>query len=139
MTLLHVVKPIKCQADFGYGPVMRESPDQNEVRKGIARLKRLSLKMAHGSRAATVLVLSGTAPFEITEAARALGTDLIIMSCHGEGESVGRLGTTAEEVVRRAPCPVFVLKRKECGSKRVKAYERQQSVSIVPVEAKRRG
>jgi nucleotide-binding universal stress UspA family protein len=119
MTLLHVVKPIRCQADFGYGPVTRESPDQNEVRKGRARLKRLSLKMAHGSPPAKVLVLSGTAPFEITQAAKALGTDLIIVGCHGKGEAAGSLGSTAEEVVRHAPCPVFVLKRKECGGKKV--------------------
>jgi nucleotide-binding universal stress UspA family protein len=118
MMLLHVVKPVRCEADFGYGPVTRESPDQNELRKGRARLKRLSLKMAHGSRPAKVLVLSGTAPFEITQAAKALGTDLIIMGCHGKSEGTGRLGSTAEEVVRQAPCPVFVLKRKACGGKR---------------------
>jgi nucleotide-binding universal stress UspA family protein len=117
MTLLHVVKPVTCETDFGYGPVTREAPDQSEVRKGRARLKRLSLKMAHGSHPAKVLVLSGSAPFEITQAAKALGTDLIIMGCHGKGEAVGRLGSTAEEVVRHAPCPVFVLKRKECGAK----------------------
>ncbi len=124
MTLLHVVKPIRCEADFGYGPVTRESPDQNEVRRRKESLKKLSLKMAHASRPAKVLVLSGTAPFEITEAAKALGTDLIIMGCHGKGEAVGHLGSTTEEVVQHAPCPVFVLKRKECGAKRTKAYER---------------
>ena len=138
MTLLHVVKPIRCQADFGYGPVTRESPDQNELRKGTARLKRLSLKMARGSRPAKVLVLSGTPHCEITQAAKTLGTDLIIMGCQGEGEAAGCLGSTAEEVVRHAPCPVFVLKRKECGTKRSKVYGRRQSVSTVPLEPKRR-
>jgi len=79
---------------------------------------RLSLRMAHGSRPVEVLVLSGTAPFEITQAAKALGTDLIIMGCHGKSAAPGRLGSTAEEVVRQAPCPVFVLKGKACGGKR---------------------
>lgn len=118
MTLLHVVKPITREADFGYGPVTRQSPDQGEIRKGKARLKRLSLKLAHGRRQAKVLVLSGTAPFEITQAAKTLGTDLIIMGCRGKGEAARSLGSTAEEVVRHAPCPVFVLKRKACGGKR---------------------
>jgi nucleotide-binding universal stress UspA family protein len=118
MTLLHVVKPITCEADFGYGPVTRQRPDEGEIRKGRAKLKRLALKIAQGSTPAKVLVLSGNAPFEITQAAKALGTDLIIMGCHGKGKAVGRLGSTAEEVVRQAPCPVFVLKRKECRAKR---------------------
>lgn len=120
VTLLHVVKPLTCEADFGYGPVKRQSPDQNEVRKGRARLKRLALKMAHGAAPAKLLVLSGTAPFEITEAAKALGTDLIIMGCHGKSEAACHLGSTAERVVRQAPCPVFVLKKKALGTKELK-------------------
>ena len=116
VTWVHVVKPLTCQADYGYGAVTRQFPDQNEVKRARAKLKRLALGMTQGASPAKVLVLSGTAPFEITQAAKALGTDLIIMGCHGENSAARQIGSTAEEVVRRAPCPVFVLRRKECGT-----------------------
>ena len=118
VTWVHVVKPLTYQADYGYGGVTRQIPDQEEVRKARSRLKRLSLKMTHSSTPTKVLVLSGTAPFEITQAAKALGTDLIIMGCHGENEATRQLGSTAEQVVRQAPCPVFVLKEKGCGTRK---------------------
>jgi nucleotide-binding universal stress UspA family protein len=120
VTLVHVVNPLTCEADYGYGVVTRQVPDQSEVRKARARLTRLSLKMTGRPNCAKVLVLSGTAPFEITQAAKALGTDLIIMSSHGESETARQLGSTAEQVMRQAPCPVFVLKKKVCGARKVR-------------------
>jgi nucleotide-binding universal stress UspA family protein len=74
------------------------------------------MDMTHGAAPAKMLVLSGAAPFEITQAAKALGTDLIIMGCHGENAAAHPIGSTAEQVVRQAPCPVFVLKQKKCGT-----------------------
>jgi bisphosphoglycerate-independent phosphoglycerate mutase (AlkP superfamily) len=74
--------------------------------------------MTGRANCAKVLVLSGTAPFEITQAAKALGTDLIIMSSHGESETARQLGSTAEQVMRQAPCPVFVLKKESVWSKK---------------------
>lgn len=137
MTLVHVVNPVSSEVDYGYGVVTRQIPDQDEVRKARARLKRLSLKMTGSQTPAKVLVLSGTPPFEITQAAKALGTDLIIMGCHGKSEATRQLGSTAEQVVRQAPCPVFVLKKKEkvSGAKRSKRYERHQSASVIGIQS----
>jgi nucleotide-binding universal stress UspA family protein len=118
LTLVHVVKPFTCQTDCGYGPVTRQIPDQPEVRKARARLKRLARKLSGVPRPAEIQVLSGTAPFEITQAAKALGTDLIIMACHGTREAPNHIGRIAEAVVRRAPCPVFVLREKELESRK---------------------
>ena len=51
-------------------------------------------------------------PFvEILRRARDVGVDLVIMGSHGKmaGDEVV-MGSTAERVVRRAPCPVLVIK-----------------------------
>ena len=56
-------------------------------------------------------VAEGEAPQEILRLARALKCDLIIMGTHGRA-GLGRLlaGSVAEEVLRKAPCPVLVVK-----------------------------
>ncbi len=51
---------------------------------------------------------------EIIEAAKTLGSDLIILSTHGHtGLAHVFLGSTAERVVRSADCPVLVVREKE--------------------------
>ncbi len=56
----------------------------------------------------------GTAFDEICKCARRLGTDLIIIATHGHtGLKHMLLGSTAERVVRHAPCPVLVVREHE--------------------------
>ena len=54
-------------------------------------------------------------PFqEITDAARNLKVDLIVIATHGyTGLKHTVLGSTAERVVRYAPCPVLTVREKE--------------------------
>lgn len=54
-------------------------------------------------------------PFqEIVLAARELDSDLILISTHGQmNMPKAELGSTAERVVRHAPCPVLVVRQKE--------------------------
>jgi nucleotide-binding universal stress UspA family protein len=66
-----------------------------------------------GVPAATV-VRRGYPVQQILEAARELEIDLIILSTHGHtGLKHVFLGSTAENVVRRAPCPVLVVREQE--------------------------
>jgi nucleotide-binding universal stress UspA family protein len=53
----------------------------------------------------------GDAPAEILRAAQQLKADLIVMGTHGR-TGLGRLlmGSVAEQVVRRAPCPVLTVR-----------------------------
>lgn len=61
-----------------------------------------------------VHVRSGKAPDEIVNLAKALETDLIIIATHGyKGVMHFVMGSTAEKVVRHAPCPVLVVREKE--------------------------
>jgi nucleotide-binding universal stress UspA family protein len=55
-------------------------------------------------------VLSGIPTRKIAEYARRQGIDLIVMGSHGRsGLSRALLGSVAEGVVRRGPCPVLVV------------------------------
>jgi nucleotide-binding universal stress UspA family protein len=54
-------------------------------------------------------------PFEgIVNAARKLGSDLIVMASHGHSRFKKMLvGSVTEQVIRTAPCPVLVVKKRE--------------------------
>jgi len=56
-------------------------------------------------------LVTGEPATEIVELAKEEGVDLIVMGTHGR-TGLGRLlmGSVAESVVRRAPCPVFTFK-----------------------------
>ena len=59
-------------------------------------------------------VRTGLAAFEIVEAAKELDVDLIVIATHGyTGWKHFAIGSTAERVVRAAPCPVLVVREKE--------------------------
>jgi nucleotide-binding universal stress UspA family protein len=59
----------------------------------------------------TTRVAQGTAPRAIVEVATEQAVDLIVMGTHGR-TGVGRAvwGSVAEQVMRRAPCPVLTIK-----------------------------
>jgi nucleotide-binding universal stress UspA family protein len=59
-------------------------------------------------------VRNGTAFDEIVRAAGSLRADLIIIATHGyTGLKHVLMGSTAERVVRHAPCPVLVVRSSE--------------------------
>src|SRR2546428_466181 len=57
------------------------------------------------------VIVHGEAASEIVRVAKERATDLIVISSHGR-TGLGRIlfGSTAEAVVRHAPCPVLVVK-----------------------------
>jgi len=107
--LLHVVEPIVCQADFGYGPVSRQHPNQELLNRAKARLNRLCKRVSDLQHVPVASVRSGKTDAEIVQAARDLQIDLIVMGTHGDP----RKPSVAEAVVRHAPCPVFIVRKKE--------------------------
>ena len=67
-----------------------------------------------GELIADVLVRKGRPHREITEAARTLKVDLIVISTHGyTGVNRALLGSVTERVIREAPCPVLVVRERE--------------------------
>jgi universal stress protein A len=60
------------------------------------------------------VIRKGRPHHEITEAARTLKVDLIVISTHGyTGVNRALLGSVTERVVRESPCPVLVVREHE--------------------------
>ena len=112
VVLLNVVEPVS-SADFGYPPVLLDVDNARSTAR-----KRLETMCRDGRVPAKVLgrvlVRFGTPYLEITDAARGLKADLIIITTHGyTGLKRVFMGSTAERVVRHAPCPVLTVREKE--------------------------
>lgn len=89
------------------------STDEAAVRKLRQNLsERLhSLRPADSSIAVDYRLVEGNPPLVILDVAEELSADLIVMGTHGHTGLVRALmGSVAEEVVRRADCPVVTVK-----------------------------
>ncbi len=134
ITLLHAVEPVRCPADFGYGPVTMQLPNEVLVRKARTKLKTISKKLLGTRIPTTVLVHSGAAYSRITDAAKDLNADLIIMGTRGQTGLERVMGSTAEKVVRLAICPVMVVRKKEHDFARLTtAKDQNQSAKSIRV------
>jgi universal stress protein A len=77
----------------------------------LAELTEFGQKLAGKAYVEAVLVRHGKPFDEIVKAARALKTDLIIIATHGHtGLKHILLGSTAERVIRYAPCSVLTVR-----------------------------
>ena len=110
--LLNVVEPV-ASPDFAYHPLMLETDKvKSAARTQLEKVCRDALLPA--KMLDRVLVRHGTPFAEITDAARTLKADLIILTTHGyTGLKHVFMGSTAERVVRHAPCPVLTVREKE--------------------------
>jgi len=105
--LLHVVAPISVP---GYmGPVPQEwlHPDEDARRE----LEEWNDPDFEHAKSVVRSVATGTPFVEIVRYARDQNADLIVMGTHGRsGLSHALLGSVAEKVVRKAPCPVLTVR-----------------------------
>ncbi len=75
------------------------------------RLSQIAAQLGNEGMQVTTAVREGRASEVIVEYAQQNGIELICISTHGRrGFSHLILGSTTERVVRRAPCPVFVVR-----------------------------
>jgi len=112
--LLYVVEPTIYPADFSFGQVAFPSVEDELGQRGAEELQTL-IKNEIGDRVqARFSVRTGKAFNEIDQYAREEATDLIIIATHGHsGMEHVLFGSTAEKVVRYAPCPVLVVRLAE--------------------------
>ena len=114
LTLLNISEPRMYAPEFAAVPLVMERDAELATRR--KQLKALARESIEPRLLEKTLVRSGTPFHEITEAARTLRADLIILATHGyTGVKRVLLGSTAERVVRHAPCPVLVVREKEHG------------------------
>jgi nucleotide-binding universal stress UspA family protein len=112
--LLHVATPVEPKLDtgkgFATGPHVREGFEQ-VVTSGDEAAKRLldHTVTALGLTDADLLAIVGDPAKTICDVAASLPASLVVMGTRGRGglrRAVG--GSTADYVVRNAPCPVLV-------------------------------
>jgi len=113
ITLLHVLEPAS-------SPNFMELPGASAFsEKELASAKKnlrvlLSQAEVGGLKETQSALRRGIASHEIVEAAKDLDVDLIVIATHGyTGWKHFCIGSTAERVVRAAPCPVLVVREKE--------------------------
>lgn len=108
LVLLHVVPP-SMLPEWGYAHLAR----RDEQLKTAAHRKLEEFVRRQGPAAQRVtglLVRAGEPPLQIPEAAHEQNADLVVLATHGDSLVPHcLLSNTAEEVVRRAPCPVWVV------------------------------
>ena len=109
--LLHVIEPTLTVTEFGMVPARPGQPDLADLAK--TALEKLAKKEFPAGMSVRVEIRRGVPYDEIAIAAGKWKADLIIIATHGRtGLSHVLLGSTAERVVRHAPCPVLTLRRR---------------------------
>ena len=118
MFLVYVVEPMVYPADFSMGQVSIPSMDIDMTERARNELEALAKKEI-GKEIQTEIIIKVGKPFvEINETASEKDSDLIIISTHGHtGVEHILFGSTAEKVVRKAPCPVLTLREPIKGFK----------------------
>lgn len=111
MYLIYVVEPMIYPADFSMGQVAIPSMDADLQNRAEEELKNLANNFVDFSLELETLIKTGKPFVEINETAKEIDADLIIMATHGHtGVEHLLFGSTAEKVVRKAPCPVLTLR-----------------------------
>ncbi|MBI4428843.1 MAG: universal stress protein [Ignavibacteriales bacterium] len=112
--LLYVVEPAIYPADFSFGQVGFPNVEEELRKRGTEELESLMKKEIGRRLPARFSVRTGKPFYEINQYAREEDVDLIIIATHGHsGMEHILFGSTAEKVVRKAPCPVLVVRSGE--------------------------
>jgi nucleotide-binding universal stress UspA family protein len=108
--LVYVVEPMIYPADFSMGQVAIPSAEIDLHTRAEVELKKLANELESNLYVETI-IKTGKPFVEINETAKEKDIDLIIIATHGHtGVEHLLFGSTAEKVVRKAPCPVLTLR-----------------------------
>jgi nucleotide-binding universal stress UspA family protein len=116
--LIYVVEPLVYPADFSMGQVNIPSLDNDHTERAKNELESLKKNEIPADIITEIIIKSGKPFVEIIETAAEKDIDLIIIATHGHtGVEHLFFGSTAEKVVRKAPCPVLTLREPIKGFK----------------------
>ena len=109
--LIYVVEPVIYPPDFSMGQIAIPSVNAEWGKRAKEELENLAkTEIPEGVNVKTILK-NGKPFMEIIDAASEEDIDLIIIATHGHsGVEHILFGSTAEKVVRKAPCPVLTLR-----------------------------
>lgn len=110
--LLHVIEPVSYPVNWGYAQVGFLDVEQEYMKAADTEMQTLSDTLkAEGFEVITAINSAGRAADEIDRYAAEQGISLICIATHGRGGLDHMLfGSTTERVLRKTPCPVFVVK-----------------------------
>ena len=109
--LIYVVEPTVYPADFSMGQVAIPSLDVDLGKRAEEELSLLAKTLIDPSLQVETIIKTGKPFMEINDAAAEKDVDLIIIATHGHtGVEHLLFGSTAEKVVRKAPCPVLTIR-----------------------------
>jgi nucleotide-binding universal stress UspA family protein len=113
LVCLHVVEPVSPAVGYtGLGEPLPVADLADELQDTAAReLPKIAGCPEFAGLSVEEVIAHGEVAAEIVRVARERGVDLIVIATHGR-TGLGRMlfGSTAEAVVRHAPCPVLVVK-----------------------------
>jgi nucleotide-binding universal stress UspA family protein len=130
--LVHVHPPDEASSVPGAGHLMLQSAEAIELLRG--ELANIQRKHVPTFWPENCHVRGGRAYEEISELAREIDADLIVLSTRGySGLKHLLLGSTAERVVRSASCPVLVVRKRKQKAKTASATFTIRKI-LVPVD-----
>jgi nucleotide-binding universal stress UspA family protein len=116
--IVYVIEPISYPPDFSMGQIAIPSVDLELDKRAKDELDKLAENFIPKDISVKKLIKMGKPFAEIVNAAEEEDVDLIIISTHGHtGVEHILFGSTAEKVVRKAPCPVLTLREPAKGFK----------------------
>jgi nucleotide-binding universal stress UspA family protein len=109
--ILYVNEPALQVSDMAWVGVDDRALKDEHVSDAHKNMDRIARDQIPPGVSAEAVVRSGDSVEEIIQFAEESGADLIVMATHGRGGlSHILMGSTAEQVIRKAPCPVLTLK-----------------------------
>lgn len=111
ITLIYVVEPIIYPPDFSMGQIAIPTINTEWDERAKEELDKLAKTEIPAELQVKTMIKTGKPFVEIIETAKEENADLIIIATHGHtGVEHILFGSTAEKVVRKAPCPVLTLR-----------------------------
>ncbi len=112
---LHLVNvtepPAAAYSEFGIGYVGVEKLDEDLQRGAEAKLNTLPSQEWQAKLKIVRKAILGSTFVELVQYAKKQDIDMIVLGTHGRGAIAHMLmGSTAEKVVRKAPCPVLTVR-----------------------------
>ncbi len=116
MILIYVIEPVIYPPDFSMGQIAIPSINTEWDFKAKEELDRLVKSNIPANVKVKTIIKTGKPFMEVIETAANENTDIIIIATHGHsGMEHILFGSTAEKVVRKAPCPVLTLREPKKG------------------------
>ncbi len=118
LILVYVIEPVIYPPDFSMGQIAIPTLGLEMDKRAKDELDKLAEKEIPSGVSVKKVIKTGKPFVEIIETAAEENVDLIIIATHGHsGVEHILFGSTAEKVVRKAPCPVLTLREPAKGFK----------------------